>query len=126
MGRKAKAKKPKDELNSILYKILVPEDILLNFEIVDATNYSERWVIELQEFEDRIPRELKEVNDVVLDGFCNPIEVISHSFSAKPVWLRIYRRRWKRSNTDTHYSNEYDFRLKGLKLVPELGIFLKE
>ena len=117
---------PKDELNSILYKILVPEDILFNFEIVDATNYSERWVIELQEFEDRIPRELKEVNDVVLDGFCNPIEVISHSFSAKPVWLRIYRRRWKRSNTDTHYSNEYDFRLKGLKLVPELGIFLKE
>jgi hypothetical protein len=68
--------------------------------------------------------ELKE--EIVLDGFCNPIEMLSFGFSLGPVYLRIYRRRWKRSNKDKHFSNDYDLQLKGYKLVPELGIFLKE
>jgi hypothetical protein len=51
---------------------------------------------------------------------------MSHSFALKPVYLKIFRRRWKQSNTDKHYSNGYDFQMKGLKIVPELGIFLKE
>jgi hypothetical protein len=38
----------------------------------------------------------------------------------------LYRRRYKQSNQDVHFSNDYDFTLKGVKMVPELGIFLKE
>ena len=52
--------------------------------------------------------------------------MLSFGFSLGPVYLRIYRRRWKKSNGDEHFTNEYDLQLKGYKLVPELGIFLKE
>jgi len=106
--------------------MMVSSDILKDFEITDIKEFKDIWQIELYEKTDRIPQELKGKSNIALDGFCNPIEALSHSFSLKPVYLKIYRRRWKESNTDNHYSNNYDFTLKGVKLVPEMGIFLKE
>ena len=38
----------------------------------------------------------------------------------------VHRRRYKRNGTDEHFSNDCDFTLKGVKMVSELGIFLKE
>jgi hypothetical protein len=105
--------------------MLVPGHILEYFEIWDAHEYKERWVIEMREKEALIPDELKESEDVVFDGYCNPLETLSHSFVCKAVYLRLYRRRYKRSNSDIHYSNEYDVTLKGVKMVPELGFFFK-
>jgi hypothetical protein len=106
--------------------MLVPEYILSDFEIYGAKEYKERWVIEMREKEGRIPAELSGCCDVVFDGYCNPIEMLSHSFVCKPVCLRCYRRRYKRSNSELHYSNEYGLTLKGVKTVPEFGFFLKE
>jgi len=126
MGQKRRKHKSESELYRDAIELLVPKFILENFEVSDIWEQKTNWVIELQEKERRIPRELEQADDVVLDGFCHPIDVISHSFSLKPVYLRIYRRRWKRSNTDQHYSNSYDLTIKGIKIVPELGIFLKE
>ena len=107
-------------------KLLVPENILKDFDVVDVIERQESWLIELVEKEDRIPSSLSGIDGVVLDGFCNPIEMMSHSFSGKPNYLKLRRRRWKPTGTNNHVSNEYDLTLKGLKLVPELGIFLKE
>ena len=101
--------------------MLVPSNILEDFEMWDAQESKERWVIEMREKEERIPNELSEYEDVVFDGYCNPIEMLSHSFVCKPIYLRLYRRRYKRANTDIHYYNEYDLSLKGVKMVPELG-----
>ena len=106
--------------------MLVPSHILSNFEIWDAREYKTRWVIDLREKSDLIPSELSVYEDIVLDGYCNSIEVLSHSFVCKPVYLRLYRRRYKRSASDTHFSNEYDVTLKGVRMVPEMGFFLKE
>ena len=107
-------------------RMLVPENILEDFEITDAKELKAIWQIELHEKPDRIPIELQKEEVVVFDGFCNSIEMLSHSFVLKPVYLKLYRRRWKLSNSDKHYSNTYEFTLKGLKMVPEFGIFLKE
>lgn len=126
MGRSRKQRKSADELFSSISKMIVPEFILENFQVSDVHNLKNEWVVELEEKQDRIPEILQEFDDVVFDGFCHPIDILSHSFSLKPVYLRVYRRRWKRSNTDKHYSNMYDLTIKGLKMVPELGIFLKE
>ena len=98
--------------------------MIAHFDIGDAREFKTRWVIEMREKEGFIPNELSDFEDIVLDGFCNPIEALSHSFVCKPVYLRLHRRRYKRSNQDTHFSNEYDVTLKGLKLVPEMGFFL--
>ena len=39
-----------------------------------------------------------------------------------------YKSKWyyKRSNSDVHFSNDYDVALKGVRMVPEMGFFLKE
>jgi hypothetical protein len=126
MGRKRKPLPSLESIYSTISSILVPEYILADFDIYDATESKARWVIEMREKEDRIPSYLHSYSDVVFDGYCNPVEMLSHSFACKPIYLRLYRRRYKRSNQDKHFSNDYDFTLKGVKMVPELGIFLKE
>jgi hypothetical protein len=92
----------------------------------DAQESKERWVIEMREKEGLLPSALSRFEDVVFDGYCNPVEMLSHSFVCKPIYLRLFRRRYKRSNQDEHFSNEYDLTLKGVKMVPELGLFLKD
>jgi hypothetical protein len=126
MGRPRKQRKSNEELFYSLSKLIVPEFILKDFEVSDIKEYNKEWVIELEEKQDRVPESLRQDQDVVFDGYCHPIDVLSHSFSLKPVYLRVFRRRWKRSNTDEHYSNTYDLTIRGIKMVPELGIFLKE
>ena len=126
MGRKQKERQPIELLFSTAMNMLVPAHILENFEMWEAQESKERWVIEMREREGRIPKELSDYQDVVHDGYCNPVETLSHSFVCKPIYLRLFRRRYKRAGTDKHYSNEYETSLKGVKMVPELGFFLKE
>lgn len=125
MGRSKKPRKSEGELYEYMSKILVPEFMLKNFEISDIKEEKEYWMIELQEMEHLVPESLQNESEVVLDGFCHAIDLLSHSFSLKPVYLRVYRRRWKKSGSDQHFSNQYDLTIKGIKMVPELGIFLK-
>ena len=106
--------------------MLVTEHILEYFEMWEDIEGKERWVIEMREKEGLIPKELSGYEDIVFDGYCNPIETLSHSFVCKPIYLRLFRRRYKRKNRDEHFSNEYDVSLKGVRLVPEMGFFLKE
>jgi hypothetical protein len=126
MGQKRKVRPSTDTLLESISRMLVPSHILDNFEIYDAKESLTSWVIEMREKEDRIPSELQDCSEVVFDGYCNPIETLSHSFVCKPVYLKVYRRRYKRAGEDKHYSNNYDLTLKGVKMVPELGLFLKE
>ena len=126
MGQKRKIRPSSDILLETVSRMLVPSYILENFEIYGANEYPTCWSIELREKETKIPVELKDSAEVVFDGYCNPIETLSHSFVCKPVYLKVYRRRYKRAGEDTHYSNSYDLTLKGVKMVPELGLFLKE
>ena len=126
MGQKRKTRPSSDTLFESVSRMLVPSYILEDFEIYGANEYPTCWTIELREKEARIPVELKDCLEVVFDGYCNPIETLSHSFVCKPIYLKVYRRRYKRAGEDTHYSNSYDLTLKGVKMVPELGLFLKE
>jgi hypothetical protein len=126
MGRKRKESPPVEKLYDTVSRTLVPAHILKDFDIYDAQESKRRWVIEMREKETRVPEVLLSYSDAVLDGYCDPIEMLSHSFVCKPIYLRLYRRKYKRSNENTHFSNTYDLTLKGLRMVPELGIFLKE
>ena len=126
MGQKRKQAASTESLFPTISRMLVPEYILENFEIYGAEEYPSHWMIELREKEGLIPSELVECKEVVFDGYENPIETLSHSFVCKPIYLKIYRRRYKQAGSNKHFSNTYDLTLKGVKMVPELGIFLKE
>lgn len=107
------------------FKIFMPEEYLMDFEVNHIENKPDEWVIELVEKEDRIPLLLKD-KEVVLDGYCNEIDILTHAFSLKKIYLRLIRRRWKEKGTTRHYSNEYDLNIPGMKTTREFRDFLKE
>ena len=126
MGRKKLERPPVEHLYSKAMNMLVPAHIPEYFEMWDATEHRDRRVIKLREKEGRIPQALSDQAEIVSDGYSNPIEMLSHSFVCKPIWLRPYRRRCKPAGEERHYTNEYELTLQGVRPVPESGIFLKE
>jgi len=123
---KRKEKPSTEELSSSLSSMLVPDYLLKDFDIYSTQESNESWTIELREKPERIPEELSGEEDVVLDGYCNPIEIQSSVFILKPVYFKCYRRRWKRSNQDRHYSNSYSLTFPQTKLVKEMAEFFKK
>jgi hypothetical protein len=123
MGQKKKA--PKADVSFELSRMMVPRDFLEYFEINEVKELSSEWQIILHEKEHLVPDELKDKPKVVLDGFCNALQLLSHCFTLKPVYLLMKRRRWKQAGTDTHYSNEYTLTKDPSKLTPDMAGFLK-
>ena len=108
-----------------IYKVLIPSEYLADFEVNHIDNKPQEWIIELVEKEDRIPQALAG-KEVVLDGYNNEIDILTHAFSLKKIYLRLIRRRWKEKGTDKHYSNEYNLHIPGMKTTKEFRDFLKE
>lgn len=107
-----------------ILRILVPEEYLENFELVEVRNLPNCWEIELHEKVSNVPKFLLE-KDIVSDGYCNSVSIMSHCFSLKKVYLVIRRRRWKERSSKQHFSNEYEFTPGGAKITKELAAFLK-
>ena len=107
------------------YKIFVPEEYLVDFEVNHIENKPQEWVIELVVKEERVPKALAGT-EVVLDGYNNEIDILTHAFSLKKIYLRLIRRRWKEKGTSKHYSNEYNLHIPGMKTTKEFRDFLKE
>jgi len=107
------------------YKILIPEEYLADFEVNHIENKPQEWVIELVEKEEKIPKELQG-KEVVLDGYCNEIDILTHAFSLKKIYLRLIRRRWKERGGTKGYVNEYNLHIPGMKTTREFRDFLKE
>ena len=107
------------------YKIFIPQEYLVDFEVNHIENKPQEWVIELVEKEDRIPKALAG-KEAVLDGYNNEIDILTHAFSLKKIYLRLIRRRWKEKGTGKHYSNAYNLHIPGMKTTREFRDFLKE
>jgi hypothetical protein len=112
-------------LSEQAYRIFIPQEYLNDFEVNHIDEQPEEWLIELVEKENRIPQELRG-KEAVLDGYCNSIDILTHAFSLKKIYLRLIRRRWKEKGGTKGYSNEYDLHIPGMKTTKEFGDFLKE
>jgi len=104
---------------------LLPAEIYTHFKLNDLTETHNGFHMRLYEYPELVPVSLRGRNDVVLDGFCNPLELLHFSIKGKPLYLKLYRRRWKVSGTEKHYSNRYDFHPEGVKVTHEFATFLK-
>lgn len=107
-----------------LCKAILPEEIGAVFNLEEIIEESQATVFVLREKEELIPAPLKG-KEVVLDGFCNPVELLHFPIKGKKLYLRLYRRRWKEKNTTKHYSNTYDLHYPGMKATKLFGAFLK-
>ena len=113
------------DFNEEVLKILIPQEYLQDFEPNSIENKPQEWIIELVEKEDRVPAILLG-KDIVLDGYCNEVDILTHAFSLKKIYLRLIRRRWKERGGTKGYSNEYNLHIPGMKTTREFRDFLKE
>ena len=102
-----------------------PEEITLHFEIKEVTERGGYIQIRFEELPELVPPEMGTGQDIVLDGFCNPLELQSFPLKGKAVYLNLYRRRWKHKGGNKHYSNTYNFNPEGVKATKEFASFLK-
>jgi hypothetical protein len=114
-----------DKILESILKNLLPENIYLHFGIVSLIEKPHGFEMRLDEYAELLPKEIGDKGTVVLDGFCNPIELLHFSIKGKPLYLQIYRRRWKESGSNNHHSNQYDLHSEGVKATHEFAIFLK-
>jgi hypothetical protein len=114
-----------DDLFRQLCRMVVPEQLLTDFNIDEIIESKEEWQVVLLENKDKVPIELKG-KDAVLDGFMNAVELFSFPVKDKRLYLKIFRRKWKERGLDQSYWNKYDLHDPGMKTTKEFGIFLKE
>ena len=112
-------------MNDLLESML-PKDICQHFEAVSINKKVYGYEMILEEYSKFVPSELLvDVSSTVLDGFCNPIELLHFSIKGKPLYLKLFRRRWKLSGSNIHYSNRYSLHPEGVKATHEFASFLK-
>ena len=104
--------------------LIVPTEILDCFELSEVIESNQAIELQLHERKELIPAALQG-EDVVLDGFCNPIELQSFPLKGKATFIKLFRRRWKRRGSRKHVSNTYDFADSGTKATRLFGAFLK-
>lgn len=109
-----------------LLSVLFSEKIASNFVVKKVQEYPEHIEIQFEELKELLPKTLSGLGEIVLDGFCNPLELQSFPMKGKAVYLKLYRRRWKEKGGKKHYSNSYDLNKKGVKATSEFSSFLKE
>jgi hypothetical protein len=119
-----KVARPAEQLLRSLLSIHVPSSYLDYFDLNEVVEKKDCYELVLQEKEELVPDAL-EGKKAVLDGFCNPLSILTHSFSLKRIYLIMNRRRWKEAGSDRHYSNEYDLHAEGIKMTPHFAAFLK-
>jgi hypothetical protein len=99
--------------------------ISAHFEIKGIEESIHRIDLRLEEFPTLIPPDLSGKN-VVLDGFCNELELQTSAVGERAVFLHIFRRRWKEKGGGKHYSNTYNLHPDGVKATHEFASFLKD
>jgi hypothetical protein len=110
-----------------IIRLFLSDEIAENFAVKEITQGKDRIDIRLEEHPTLIPKDMGiNKDDVVLDGFCNELELQTFVINERAVFLHIYRRRWKRKGSDTHVSNSYDFHPPGVKATHSFAAFLKE
>lgn len=111
-------------LNKQVLGLIVPSEILDCFELIEISESKEAIELQLHERKDLVPACLQG-EDVVLDGFCNPIELQSFPLQGKATFIKLFRRRWKPRGARRHLSNTYHFTASGTKATHLFGAFLK-
>ncbi|MDQ5928957.1 MAG: hypothetical protein QG594_735 [Bacteroidota bacterium] len=109
-----------------LCNLLIPAEILIDFEVKNIEDTEELLIIELVEKQQNISK-LGTDETLVFNGFMNPLELQHFPMNGKKCVLKLMRRRWKeRGSASGNYFNTYIYAVTGTKVTPSFGAFLKE
>ncbi len=107
-----------------LAKIILPDDILNKFDLVNIS--IEKEIINISLDEKNIPPleysnyELKSI------GFSNSSTVSDFPVRGKSLFLKMRRRKWFIENEKRYIQNNWNLVFEGTKLTKEFGAFLKD
>ena len=104
--------------------IVIPEEILEDFEIEQIEEFEEERVFHMVEKESRCPDAGEEL---LKDGFMRPKDIVHYPSGMKRCTIRLRRRRWvSKTDRSRYYYNQYSYTEEGCKATRQFASFLKE
>ena len=105
-----------------LAQLILPSEILSNFEVVRVEEESSLIRIYLDE---SVRAEYKENPEIESKGFCDAVTVRDFPIRDKGVDLIVRRRKWYDRQTNRYFSDSYDLKAEGTRYSKEFAAFLK-
>ena len=62
-----------------LLESMLPKEIYMHFDFITLNEYEDRYEMKLEELAELFPDEMKGYTSIVLDIFCNPLELLHFS-----------------------------------------------
>jgi hypothetical protein len=106
-----------------LAKILLPEVLINNFELIDHKIQSERIDFYFSEY-NNVPYNYS--GNFLSKGFYKEATIQDFPIRGKEVYLHIKRRRWQDKDTGAIIQRKWDLVSKGTRITKEFADFLKE
>lgn len=106
-----------------LAKLILPLEILSNFEVVRVDEQSDLIRIHLDEI---IKDSYKSNPNIESKGFHDAVVIRDFPIRDKGVDLVVRRRRWLNKETGCSFSDTYELKAEGTRYSKEFAAFLKE
>ena len=110
---------------SLLLKHLLPSELFEYFDLVDLKETRDNTLSFYLDEKNIKPQDLLN-QQVVCNGFNNPVTIQDFPLREKRVYLIVRRRKWKDKETGNIYTRTWDLTAKGTSYSKEFAAFLKE
>ena len=105
-----------------LAQLILPSEILLNFEVVRVEEEASLIRIYLDE---SVKADYKENPLIESKGFCDAVTIRDFPIRDKGVDLIVRRRKWYDKQKNRYFSDSYDLKAEGTRYSKEFAAFLK-
>ena len=105
-----------------LAQLILPSEILTNFEVVRVEEEASLIRIYLDE---SVKAEYKENPEIESKGFCEAVTIRDFPIRDKGVDLIVRRRKWYDKQNNRYFSDSYDLKAEETRYSKEFAAFLK-
>ena len=105
-----------------LAQLILPSEILTNFEVVRVEEEASLIRIYLDE---SVKAEYKENPEIESKGFCEAVTIRDFPIRDKGVDLIVRRRKWYDKQNNRYFSDSYELKAEGTRYSKEFAAFLK-
>ena len=105
-----------------LAQLILPSEILLNFEVVRVEEEASLIRIYLDE---SVKADYKENSLIESKGFCDAVTIRDFPIRDKGVDLIVRRRKWYDKQKNRYFSDSFDLKAEGTRYSKEFAAFLK-
>lgn len=107
-----------------IIKLLLPEVLVIYFDIVNHSSQEEELHLYFQE-RNELPNEYKK-GEATSKGFYKEITIQDFPIRGKQVYLHVKRRRWQDNSMGSMVTRDWDLVAKGTRMTKEFATFLKQ